>query len=176
MGCWTSFEPVRGLPIHLAATCLGLCKLSLRISTRRFLTELYFLEGESEWHESDDALLVEAKAELSAYFHRKLRRFRLPLDLRGTGFQKKVWEALLRIPYGTTASYAGVARSIGAPKAVRAVGNANGANPVAIIVPCHRVVAAGGGLGGYSGGLDVKRTLLALESGAAEQLPLHEAQ
>jgi O-6-methylguanine DNA methyltransferase len=91
----------------------------------------------------------------------------LPLDLKGTRFQLEVWRALLRIPYAETRSYADLAREVGSPNAARAVGSANGANPVAIIVPCHRVIASGGGLGGYSAGLDCKRKLLALESATA---------
>ncbi len=90
-------------------------------------------------------------------------KFDVPLDLRGTPFQKDVWSRLLEIPYGDSCSYADVARSVGRPKAVRAVGMANGANPVALIVPCHRVIAADGSLGGYGGGADLKRRLLAME-------------
>jgi O-6-methylguanine DNA methyltransferase len=89
--------------------------------------------------------------------------FDVPLDLRGTPFQTDVWARLLEIPYGESCSYADVARSVGRPKAVRAVGTANGANPVALIVPCHRVIAADGSLGGYGGGTDLKRRLLAME-------------
>jgi len=89
--------------------------------------------------------------------------FEVPLDLRGTPFQKDVWARLLEIPYGDSCSYADVARSVGRPNAVRAVGMANAANPVALIVPCHRVIAADGSLGGYGGGTDLKRKLLAME-------------
>ena len=96
----------------------------------------------------------------------KRDRFDLPLDLRGTDFQRRVWKALLRIPYGQTRTYAQIARSVGRPAAVRAVGAANGANPVALVVPCHRVVATGGKLGGYAGGLPLKARLLALEGAA----------
>jgi methylated-DNA-[protein]-cysteine S-methyltransferase len=110
-----------------------------------------------------DPLLLEAVAQLQAYFDGKLRRFDLPLDLGGTEFQRRVWEQLVEIPYGETRTYAQVATAIGHPSATRAVGSANGQNPVAIIVPCHRVVRTGGGLGGYGGGLDAKRALLALE-------------
>ena len=110
-------------------------------------------------------LLAEAVRQLHAYFDSQLRRFELPLDLAGTGFQRRVWLELTRIPYGETRSYLEVARAIGAPKAVRAVGAANGANPVAIVVPCHRVIGAGGKLVGYGGGLPLKRRLLSLERG-----------
>jgi methylated-DNA-[protein]-cysteine S-methyltransferase len=87
----------------------------------------------------------------------------LPVDLRGTPFQLRVWNALRKVPRGSVRSYAGIAADIGSPRAMRAVGMANGANPVAIVVPCHRVVATGMRLGGYSGGLDMKRTLLGIE-------------
>jgi methylated-DNA-[protein]-cysteine S-methyltransferase len=102
--------------------------------------------------------------ELEAYFGGKLKKFTLPLDLRGTPFQKAVWEALLRIPYGETRSYSDIAQAIGKPAATRAVGLANGANPVSLIVPCHRVIGKSGDLVGYGGGLERKRTLLELEA------------
>ena len=110
-------------------------------------------------------LLAEAVRQLRAYFAGSLRSFDLPLDLVGTEFQRRVWIELTRIPYGETRSYRDVARAIGAPNAVRAVGAANGANPVPIVVPCHRVIGAGGKLVGYGGGLPLKRRLLALERG-----------
>jgi methylated-DNA-[protein]-cysteine S-methyltransferase len=104
--------------------------------------------------------------ELDAYFAGTLQKFTLPLDLRGTPFQKGVWEALLEIPYGETRSYSDIARAIGRPAAVRAIGLANGANPVSIIVPCHRVIGKSGDLVGYGGGLERKRALLELEDRA----------
>ncbi len=114
---------------------------------------------------SGNPLLADAVRQLRAYFAGQLRDFELPLDLAGTEFQKRVWLELTRIPYGETRSYQEMARAIGAPKAVRAVGAANGANPVAIVVPCHRVIGAGGKLVGYGGGLPLKRRLLSLERG-----------
>ena len=101
--------------------------------------------------------------QIREYLDGKRSTFELPLDLRGTEFQRRVWQALLEIPYGETRTYAEQARAIGAPAAVRAVGTANGSNPVAIVVPFHRVIASGGKLGGYGGGLPLKRRLLALE-------------
>lgn len=98
------------------------------------------------------------------YLEGRRSEFDLPLDLRGTPFQKRVWEALLQIPYGETRSYQEIARTIRKPKAARSVGTANGANPLSLIVPCHRVVATGGRLGGYAGGLELKARLLAMES------------
>jgi len=111
--------------------------------------------------------------ELDEYFLGERREFSMPLDLRGTPFQLACWHALLAIPYGETRSYADIARDIGHPKAFRAVGMANNRNPIAIVVPCHRVIASGGSLCGYGGGLDVKRKLLDLEQAHAEAcLPL----
>ena len=98
------------------------------------------------------------------YFAGKLREFKLPLAPEGTPFQKRVWAELCRIPYGATISYAELAQRIGDPQAVRAVGTANGANPIAIVVPCHRVIGSDGTLTGYAGGLDKKRALLELEA------------
>ncbi len=103
--------------------------------------------------------------ELDAYFARKLRQFTLSLELRGTAFQRQVWEVLCDIPYGVTCTYGDVARALGKPKASRPVGQAIGRNPVAIIVPCHRVIGSDGGLTGYGGGLHIKKALLDLELG-----------
>jgi len=108
-------------------------------------------------------ILDEARRELSAYFAGRQQLFKVALDLRGTPFQCSVWRAVLEIPFGETRSYAETARTVGRPRAYRAVGAANGANPVPIIVPCHRVIGSGGKLGGFRGGLEVKRRLLALE-------------
>ena len=111
----------------------------------------------------NNLLIREAVRQLQAYFERRLRRFDLPLDLQGTDFQKRVWSELANIPYGETRSYARIAAAIGSPRAVRAVGAANGANPMAIIVPCHRVIGSSGKLTGYGGGLPLKKRLLELE-------------
>jgi methylated-DNA-[protein]-cysteine S-methyltransferase len=108
----------------------------------------------------DDSLLQPAREQLLAYFAGELLDFELPLAPEGSAFQRRVWEALRGIPYGTTASYVGIARRIGRPTAPRAVGAANGRNPIAVIVPCHRVIGANGTLVGYGGGLDRKRWLL----------------
>jgi O-6-methylguanine DNA methyltransferase len=114
--------------------------------------------------------LDKARAELDEYFRRQRREFTLDLDLRGSDFQLRVWRALLDIPYGETRSYADLSRAIGREGAFRAVGSANGANPIAIVVPCHRVISADGTLGGYAGGLDLKRRLLALEKSLVGEL------
>jgi O-6-methylguanine DNA methyltransferase len=101
--------------------------------------------------------------ELEQYFAGERRRFDFALDLRGTDFQQACWQALLRIPYGETRTYRDIARAVGRPKGFRAVGMANNRNPIAIVVPCHRVIASDGTLCGYGGGLDIKRKLLELE-------------
>jgi O-6-methylguanine DNA methyltransferase len=113
----------------------------------------------------DSTSLSSVSEQLNAYLEGTLRAFSLPLDLRGTPFQLSVWQALLDIPYGEIRSYGDIARAIGRPNAVRAVGAANGANPVAIVVPCHRVIGSSGKLVGYGGGLDIKERFLRLERG-----------
>jgi O-6-methylguanine DNA methyltransferase len=110
--------------------------------------------------------LRQAMDQLRRYLAGERVQFSCPLDLRGTAFQVAVWEELYRIPYGQTCSYQQIAQAIGRPKAVRAVGAANGANPVAVIVPCHRVIGSNGTLTGYGGGLSMKAWLLALEGSA----------
>ncbi len=110
------------------------------------------------------ALMREAVRQFRLYFAGKLRTFDLPLEMVGTAFQKRVWNQLRDIPYGETRSYRQVAEQIGAPRAVRAVGAANGRNPIPIIVPCHRVIGSSGKLVGFGGGLEWKRMLLDLEA------------
>jgi methylated-DNA-[protein]-cysteine S-methyltransferase len=117
---------------------------------------------EENW-ELDERRLKEAIRQLKAYFAGKLQTFDLPLAAEGTDFQKRVWQALCEIPFGKTASYGKIAESVGNPAASRAVGLANGQNPIAIIVPCHRVIGKNGKLVGYGGGVEHKRTLLNLE-------------
>jgi methylated-DNA-[protein]-cysteine S-methyltransferase len=109
----------------------------------------------------------EAIAQLNAYFAGELRRFDLPLAPEGTPFQREVWSALMAIPYGETVSYGELARRLGRPAASRAVGAANGKNPIPIVIPCHRVVGAEGSLTGFGGGIAIKRRLLDLEAGAS---------
>jgi methylated-DNA-[protein]-cysteine S-methyltransferase len=112
----------------------------------------------------DDRAVADVAAQLQQYFRGERRAFDLPLAPRGTEFQQLVWSALQRIPYGETRSYSDIAREIGRPAAVRAVGAANGANPIPIVIPCHRVVGSNGSLTGFGGGIETKRWLLALES------------
>jgi len=117
-------------------------------------------------HEEENSpILVETERQLNEYFAGKRNRFELELDFVGTEFQRKVWEALLTIPYGETRSYGEIARQIGNAKGVRAVRGANGRNPISIIAPCHRVIGASGDLTGFAGGLRAKKMLLTLELG-----------
>jgi methylated-DNA-[protein]-cysteine S-methyltransferase len=140
----------------------------LLLADRESITELHLDTADAlpargaDWRKGAP-VLRRARAQLEAYFAGELRTFDLPLALRGTEFQRRVWKALCEIPYGAAISYAELARRVGSPRGFRAVGQANGANPVGIIVPCHRVIASDTKLGGYSGGLDRKRWLLAHE-------------
>jgi methylated-DNA-[protein]-cysteine S-methyltransferase len=115
---------------------------------------------------NNSPVLEETERQLKEYFAGTRNRFELELDFAGTDFQKKVWQALLTIPFGETRSYSQIAAQIGSPKAVRAVGAANGRNPISIVAPCHRVIGASGGLTGFAGGLEAKQYLLQLEEHA----------
>lgn len=126
-------------------------------------------EGESEHN-------LRLALELDEYFAGRLRRFQTPLDLRGTKFQRRVWELLLEIPYGETRTYRQLAQALGQPDAARAIGHANATNPIAIVVPCHRVIGSSGSLTGYAGGLHRKQALLDLESAANRSVILQEQQ
>lgn len=135
-------------------------------------------QPDRDWRR-DDRAFTEAFAQLRAYFAGSLTRFDLPLRFAGTDFQNKVWSALRDIPFGETISYGELARRIGRPGASRAVGAANGANPLPIVAPCHRVVGADGSLTGFGGGVETKRYLLNHERGLSHpsqgQLDLHPA-
>jgi O-6-methylguanine DNA methyltransferase len=143
----------------------------LLLVSERGLVALEFDRGRTRggWVESPDQTAPYAR-QLEEYFAGRRRGFDLPLDIRGTGFQKRCWQELLKIPYGETRSYADIARAMGNPLAVRAVGLANGQNPIAIIVPCHRVIGSDGSLTGYGGGLETKRKLLELEGALSGSL------
>lgn len=134
------------------------------------ITDLHIMAGKyvpavaSDWiHDQRQAVLQQAQRELDGYFAGRLRTFMVPLAPHGTDFQKLAWSALAKIPFGETRTYAQQAHAIGRPTAVRAVGAANGKNPIGIIVPCHRVIGANGTLTGYAGGLGNKALLLKLE-------------
>lgn len=142
----------------LAASTQGLCGV--------YFEQHRHFKGSAGWVRMDDHPVLSATSlQLAEYFEGQRREFTLPLDLSaGTAFQQTVWQALLKIPYASTESYSGLAQHIGNPRAVRAVGAANGRNPVSIIVPCHRVIAASGALTGYAGGMQHKQALLNLEA------------
>ena len=156
-------------PLRVASTAAGLAYVELphesgpglRGRLRRVLPDAEVVEG--------FAPNRTAITQIREYLEGKRTEFDLPIDLRGTAFQMTVWTALLGIPYGETRTYAEIARIVGRPRAVRAVGAANGANPVALVVPCHRVIATGGKLGGYAGGLELKARLLAMEQSHPKQ-------
>jgi methylated-DNA-[protein]-cysteine S-methyltransferase len=143
-------------------------ELLLTADGARRLTRLHFpgrtAAIPAQWARDDDALAA-PRAQLREYFAGARRDFDLELAPSGTPFQLQVWEALCAIPYGATASYGEIAHAVGQPGAARAVGGANNRNPIAIVVPCHRVIGSGGALVGYGGGLERKRALLALEAG-----------
>lgn len=129
----------------------------------------------SQWCDTGDDIFPDAVEQLHSYFAGELFEFDLQLELVGTEFQRKVWSALQTIPYGETRTYGEIALQIGSPSASRAVGMANGRNPIGIIVPCHRVIGSTGNLTGYGGGIERKRTLLGLEkSNSPEDLALFE--
>ncbi len=143
------------------------------ISNGAALTDLQFENPRHPYEPAPsgvDAVLDRARQQLDAYFAGALRTFDLPLAPQGTPFQKRVWAALAVIPYGRTMSYGALAAAIGNANAMRAVGLANGRNPITIIVPCHRVIGADGSLTGYGGGMERKRRLLDLERGAPPTL------
>ena len=149
---WTEVKILDDFIIRLVASNSGLRQLLLH--------SFGDPPGERNDH---NRWMNQAGEELRAYFAGSLREFSVPLDMEGTEFQLHVWQQLTKIPYGETRSYAQVAHAVGRPSAVRAVGAANGSNPVAIIVPCHRVIGSNGKLTGYGGGLPMKKRLLELE-------------
>ncbi|MET8943543.1 methylated-DNA--[protein]-cysteine S-methyltransferase [Streptomyces sp. NPDC004542] len=147
-------------PLTLVADADGvLCGL--------YMTDQRHRPPEETFGDRDDTPFAEAQEQLAAYFAGELKEFTLELRLNGTPFQRGVWDQLRRIPYGETRSYGELAGALGSPGASRAVGLANGRNPIGIIVPCHRVIGAGGSLTGYGGGLDRKQRLLDFERGTA---------
>lgn len=163
----TIFESAIG-PLFLAASDQGLVALEFdaRVTGQQTIRPNprdLRAESKAVRFEEAAAAMQDYARELEEYFAGGRRQFSFVLDLRGTDFQIDCWRALLKIPYGETRTYANVARAIGKPQAFRAVGMANNRNPIAIVVPCHRVIASDGTLCGYGGGLDIKRRLLELE-------------
>lgn len=132
------------------------------------LTELLFGRWEDSRQRDDSPVLLQAEVQLGEYFAGKRREFTVPLSPRGTEFQRRVWNALLTIPYGETRSYGEIAILAESPKAFRAVGSANHNNPISILIPCHRVIGKNGSLTGYGGGMEAKQFLLELEKGNGE--------
>jgi len=163
-----SFESPIGT-LRIASSEAGVAYLELPRASGRGFSGWLARHARGARREAAYAPNREAIRQILEYLDGKRSAFELPLDLRGTPFQRAVWDALLAIPYGETRSYGDMARAIGSPAAVRAVGLANGSNPVALVVPCHRVIAAGGKLGGYGGGLELKRRLLAMEQSVRHQ-------
>ena len=158
---WTEVKMLDGLDLLLVASASGIRTIQ------------FGAHPASEGQRNDgNPLLMEAARQLQAYFAGQLREFQLPLDVQGTDFQKRVWGQVVAIPYGETRSYLQISTALGSPGAVRAVGAANGANPVPIVVPCHRVIGAKGSLVGYGGGLAMKKRLLELEGAIAQRLEL----
>ena len=141
-----------------------LCMLDFRYRRMRTTVDNRIKKGlNAEFIEQDDEVLQQTRKELDEYFNSERREFDVPLLTVGTDFQKSVWKALMRVPFGTTSTYLQLAKDIDNPKAVRAVANANGANAIGIIIPCHRIIGSNGELTGYAGGLLVKKRLLKLE-------------
>lgn len=158
---WTIFDSPLG-KVLLAASGAGLCSVKIGASARD-LRALLSEEFSAARLVENDRTLADARKRVLAFLSGEGSLARVPLDIRGTVFQRKVWEALRAIPRGETRAYGEIARAIGAPRAVRAVGSACGANPVALVIPCHRAVRADGAMGGYAWGVDRKRRLLELE-------------
>ncbi|MBM4338911.1 MAG: methylated-DNA--[protein]-cysteine S-methyltransferase [Deltaproteobacteria bacterium] len=159
--CYSSFNSTWLKKVFVASTEKGVCMVDFLKPEKVFLKELKKqFPGEIIRNDQKNR---EVLFQLKKYVKGELKHFQCRLDLKGTPFQRKVWSALTKIPYGKTRSYQDVARTIGHPKAFRAVGNANGNNPAPLIVPCHRVIESNGGLGGFGHGLKVKKQLLDFE-------------
>ena len=149
------------MDVHHYASPVGILEIK---SDDKAITHINLLKNNPAARQtSTNPLIRETCIQLDEYFAGKRQIFDLPLSPKGTPFQQTVWKQLQEIPYGKTISYSQLARDIHHPKACRAVGSANGKNPIPIIIPCHRVIAADGGLGGYSSGLDIKKQLLGIE-------------
>ena len=161
---WATIKSRIGV-IRVAATPRGVCKIALgRETAQDFFGWLERHVGRVPRRPERSGLVALALDQIAEYLAGRRREFDLPLDVRGTDFQRRAWAAVAAIPYGQTRTYSQVAQAIGRPAAVRAVGAANGANPLPLVVPCHRVLGSDGSLTGYGGGLDVKRKLLDMES------------
>ncbi len=141
-----------------------LCLLDFRYRRMRTTVDRRIKTGlDADFVEQDDDVLQQARQQLDEYLAQKRKEFTLPILTVGTDFQKSVWNALIKVPYGTTSTYLQLAKDINNEKAVRAVASANGANSIGLIIPCHRIIETNGGLGGYGGGVAIKKRLLKLE-------------
>jgi len=162
---YSSFKSPLLKKVFVASTERGVCMVDFLKSEEAFLRRLGGrFPGKII---RNDQKNKEVLSQLKRYLKGELKRFSCPSDIKGTPFERKVWSALAKIPYGRTRSYQEVAQAIGHPKAFRAVGNANGRNSLPLIIPCHRVIHSGGGLGGYGHGLEVKKQLLDFEKAHA---------
>jgi len=157
-------ETISGIKFDIFSTRKGIKKIFLRKKS----SQINF--GEAIKLYPDDPYMFGIFTQLKEYFNLKRKKFYVPLDIEGTEFQMKVWNELKKIPYGKTASYKDIAIAVGNVKAVRAIGRANGKNPVPIIIPCHRVIEHSGKLGGYSGGVGIKEKLLEIEGSLSMEL------
>ncbi len=162
---YASFNSPLLKKVFVASTEKGVCMVDFLTSEKSFLKELRrCFPGEIV---KDDRKNRAVLSQLKQYLKGKLRRFDCPLDMRGTSFEKKVWSKLAKIPFGETRSYKEIGQAAGHPRAFRAVGNANGKNPLPLIIPCHRVIESNGGLGGFGHGIKVKKRLLDFEKSHA---------
>ena len=160
---YSSFDSPFLKKVFVASTERGVCFVDFVRTEKAFLKRLK--EKFPGTPVRDDRRNRKVLDQLRKYLKGELRRFDCKLEFKGTPFQKKVWSALAKIPYGRTRSYRDIARAIGHPKAFRAVGNANGRNSIPLIIPCHRVIESNGGLGGFGHGIEVKKRLLEFEKG-----------
>lgn len=171
----TSYQLAKNLPTVTLVAHQG-CLIALDWQTQKILQQLtaqaHYIQSKDLADSVDDdaKVLRNTISQLDEYINGQRQVFDIPLDLStGTPFQQTVWEALLKIPYGKTISYAQLANHIGQPTACRAVANANGKNPISLIIPCHRVIASDGKLGGYTGGIEIKQTLLDIEQASYQR-------
>jgi methylated-DNA-[protein]-cysteine S-methyltransferase len=165
MNVLTTFVDSPVGPLFVAADAHGLRAIEFRDNRHP-------VRRGGDWREGDSPLLRQARTQLDEYFCGRRRSFELPLSPQGTGFQREVWMRLASIPYGQTISYAQLASHVGRPTAMRAVGAANGRNPLPIVLPCHRVIGADGSLTGFGGGLPTKQFLLKLEGALPHEFDL----
>ena len=157
-----------GKHLWIAQSEQGVCRIDFRVSEQAFLARLALRWPGASFVQSENAL-QKPIAELNEYFAGRRKKFTFPLAPQGTAFQQKVWQAVREIPFGQVTTYKEIAKKIKKPQAVRAVGHANGSNPITLVIPCHRVIGSSGDLCGYGGGLDLKMKLLEFEGAEWEK-------